>query len=250
MNLIKILINNFKEFFKISLSLFFLIIISLLLIFYNFKSNLIMIKNFDVELHGNFSYVVFNRISKPIFQNYKSNRVYLKKNKYTTPNSRTYSLFYLDNNINDKFIDKWKLYLKKDFQKELDSKLIKDFNFKNVKIITTNKESLSAIKSKINQEIIKQNQLIKEIKEKLILDNENRLKKNKLDNLNFMKNEYELQINTIENYLNSKIIFKEKENNRNISENKVYSSIFLVMMLLLFYLFANLYLFTFSKKSK
>ena len=65
-----------------------------------------------------------------------------------------------------------------------------------------------------------------------------------------MKNEYELQINTIENYLNSKIIFKEKENNHNKSENKVYSSIFLVMMLLLFYLFVNLYLFNFSKKSK
>ncbi len=117
-----------------------------------------MIKNFDVEVHGNFSYVVFNRINKPVYQNYKSQKVYLKKNKYNTPYSRTYSLFYLDNEINNKYIEKWKLDLKKNFQKELDSKLFRNFNFKEIKLRTTNKKYLIEIKSEIENEIIKQNQ--------------------------------------------------------------------------------------------
>ncbi len=249
MNLIEILINNFKEFLKISLSLFLLIVISFLLIFYNFKSNLIVTKNFDLEVHGNFSYVIFNRINKPIYQNYKSQKVYLKKNKYNTKYFRTYSLFYLDNEINNEYIEKWKLDLKNNFQKELDSKLFRNFNFKEIKLTTANKKDLIKIKSQINQEIIKQNQLIKEIENQLVLDKENEVKKKKLSDLIWMKNNYKLQINEIDNYLNSKLIFKEKENNK-IFDNKVYSSIFLTIIVLLFYFFANLYLFTFSKKSK
>ena len=248
MNLIEILINNFKEFIKISLSLFLLTIISFLLIFYNFKSNLIMIKNFDLEVHGNFSYVIFNRISKPVYQNYKSQKVYLKKNKYDTPNSRTYSLFYLDNEITNKYIENWKLDLKNDFQKELKSKL-RNLNYEETKLTTINKKDLIEIKSKIDEEIIKKNLLIEIIKNQIFYK-KNEIKKKELEDLIWMRDEYKLKSNKIDSYLNSKLIFNEEKKDNKISENKIYSSIFLTMMLLLFYFFANLYLFTFSKKSK
>ncbi len=248
MNLIEILINNFKEFIKISLSLFLLTIISFLLIFYNFKSNLIMIKNFDLEVHGNFSYVIFNRISKPVYQNYKSQKVYLKKNKYNTPNSRTYSLFYLDNEINNKYIENWKLDLKNDFQKELKSKL-RNLNYEETKLTTINKKDLIEIKSKIDEEIIKKNLLIEIIKNQIFYK-KNEIKKKELEDLIWMRDDYKLKSNKIDSYLNSKLIFNEEKKDNKISENKIYSSIFLTMMLLLFYFFANLYLFTFSKKSK
>tara|TARA_B100000902_G_C27242365_1_gene880714 strand:- start:408 stop:1157 length:750 start_codon:yes stop_codon:yes gene_type:complete len=249
MNLIEILINNFKEFLKISLSLILLIVISFLLIFYNFKSNLIEIKNFDLEVHGNFSYVVFNRINKPVYQNYKSQKIYLKKNKYNTENFRTYSLFYLDNEINKKHIDKWKLNLKNNFQEEMDSKLLREFHVRGISLPTMNREDLVEMKFKLNQEITKQNELIEEIENQLILDKKNEIKKKEFDNLISMKADYIFQINQINNYLNSKLIFKEEENNKTF-ENKIYTSIFLIITLLLFYFFANLYLFTFSKKSK
>lgn len=249
MNLIEILINNFKEFLKISLSLFLLTIISFLLIFYNFKNNFIMVKNFDLEVSGNFSYVIFNRINKPVYQNYKSQKVYLKKNKYDTPNSRTYSLFYLDNEINNKYIENWKLDLKNDFQKELKSKLFRDLNYEETKLTTINKKDLIEIKSKIDEEIIKKNLLIEIIKNQIFYK-KNEINKKKLEDLIWMRDEYKLKSNKIDSYLNSKLIFNEEKKDNKIFENKIYSSIFLTMMLLLFYFFANLYLFTFSKKSK
>lgn len=250
MNLIEILINNFKEFLKISISLFLLTIISFLLIFYNFKSNLIMFKSFDLEVHGNFSYVIFNRINKPVYQNYKSQKVYLKKNKYNTPNSRTYSLFYLDNEINNKYIENWKLDLKNSFQKELKSKLIRNLGYEEIKHTAMNKKDLIEFKSEIIQEIYKQNQLIEIIEEQLILDKKNEIKKKELEDLIWMRDKYKFKLNEIDSYLNSKLIFNEEKKDNKTFENKIYSSIFLTMMLLLFYFFANLYLFTFSKKSK
>tara|TARA_Y200000002_G_C22581961_1_gene621268 strand:- start:482 stop:1105 length:624 start_codon:yes stop_codon:yes gene_type:complete len=207
-----------------------------------------MIKNFDLEVHGNFSYVIFNRISKPVYQNYKSQKVYLKKNKYNTPNSRTYSLFYLDNEITNKYIENWKLDLKNDFQKELKSKL-RNLNYEETKLTTINKKDLIEIKSKIDEEIIKKNLLIEIIKNQIFYK-KNEIKKKELEDLIWMRDEYKLKSNKIDSYLNSKLIFNEEKKDNKISENKIYSSIFLTMMLLLFYFFANLYLFTFSKKSK
>ena len=102
----------------------------------------------------------------------------------------------------------------------------------------------------IIQEIYKQNQLIEIINKQLILDKKNEIKKKELEDLIWMKDKNKLKLNAIDSYLNSKLIFNEEKKDNKTFENKIYSSIFLTMMLLLFYFFANLYLFTFSKKSK
>tara|TARA_Y200000002_G_scaffold371055_1_gene367266 strand:- start:1777 stop:2529 length:753 start_codon:yes stop_codon:yes gene_type:complete len=250
MNLIKILINNLKYFQKISISLFLISIFSFFLIFVYFKNNLITINNFDIIVKGNFSYVVFNRMSKPIYQNYKSKKVYLKKNKYVSLDTRIYSVFYLDNKINDEFIETWKSDLKKSFQNEINSIFLKNFNYSVIQLETAGNKDLIDAKKKLIKKIREKGLLIDKLKNDLALDSKNKFKETKLNDLNKDYNYLMKQLNEIKSYQNKKIFFEEKNNSNQKKENKIYFSIFLIVMVLMSYFFANLYLFTLSKKSK
>ena len=58
MNLINIIITNFKQFFKISLLMIISLILSLYLILNYYKNSYIKIKTFDLVMMGNFTYLI------------------------------------------------------------------------------------------------------------------------------------------------------------------------------------------------
>lgn len=238
MNFYQILKNNFLQFRLIFLSITATL---MLLIYFSYNSYLntnISINKVKIQLYGNFSHIVFNNLSQPIFQRYKNNKIYLLSNKTTNDFARVYDVFYLYNIENQKFFNKWKNDLERNFLSSIEYRYSKNYFDLNLP------EKFDLVKlSKILKDV---NLFIEELDKQLILQ-QNLGNNNKVKNLNGDKNFYFKQKFFLEKILNSKIIITENEKTILYSKNK-YSFIVELFFFLIFYFFANLYLSTFLKK--
>ena len=127
MNFYQILKNNFLQFRLIFSSITATLI---LLIYFSYNSYLntnISINKVKIQLYGNFSHTVFNNLSQPIFQKYKNNKIYLLSNKTINDFARVYDVFYLYNIENQKFFNKWKNDLERNFLSKLEYRYSKNY---------------------------------------------------------------------------------------------------------------------------
>ena len=190
MNFYQILKNNFLQFRLIFLSITATLI---LLIYFSYNSYLntnISINKVKIQLYGNFSHTVFNNLSQPIFQKYKNNKIYLLSNKTINDFARVYDVFYLYNIENQKFFNKWKNDLERNFLSKLEYRYSKNYFDLNLP------EKFDLVQ--LNKIFKDTNLFIKELDRQLIF-NQNLGNKNKVKNLNEDRNFY----------LKKKIVFRK-----------------------------------------
>ena len=250
MNLINIFIANFKQFFKISLLILISFVFSLYQIFNYYKNSYIKIKTFDLVMTGNFSSVVFNKISQPIFQKYQSKKVYLKKNNTNNKDSRIYTLFYLDNKENEKFIKNWKLDLetyfikikKTEIKRDLEIKFPPDnikisYKLKNILIDQTLSENLAKKEKLLNENLLKKrilnekkNSIIEnakiEIKKKILNEKKNSIIENaKIEINNRIDKDKEIKLITSSIPINKFVIENKNEIIKIINSSQTIKSV-------------------------